>query len=151
MRTKTLISILGMAVTYTLQASITGWSGQSASSLTQQYEGGMAYFLEVSETGPTLEQMIASIQMNGLGGRNENVSLLSASGLKGFYNGDTFLGTLLNTATGLKLLDPPIKENETSTYYVLFDLLCALRRQRLQKLYLLRRFSGKRLAWCLHP
>lgn len=120
MRTKTLISILGMAVTYTLQASITGWSGQSASSLTQQYEGGMAYFLEVSESGPTLDQMIASIQTNGLGGRNENVSLLSTSRLKGFYNGDTFLGTLLNTNTGLKLLDPPINENETSTYYVLF-------------------------------
>lgn len=117
---KKLLFGICMTMACTLQASITMWSAQSAGTLTQAYEGGTAYFLEVSENGPSLSQMITSIIANGLGGSNSNVTLLDSSSLKGFYSNDTFMGILLDTATGQKTLDPVQTENSTSTYYALF-------------------------------
>ena len=120
MKTKKLVAFFIATVACTLQASITMWSGQSLGTLQQQYEGGTAYFLEVAEGGPSLSQMIDSIKTNGLGSKNDSVSLLSTSALKGFYDDATLLAIMLDTESGQMMLPTPIMENATSTYYVLF-------------------------------
>ncbi|MCI6589487.1 MAG: PEP-CTERM sorting domain-containing protein [Lentisphaeraceae bacterium] len=92
-------------------AAIASWEAASGSTLTDSYTGGMAYFIEVSNGGPTLETMINSIKTNGLSGTNSNVTLLGSASIAsegGFRGVET------------QSLSPEVTENATSTYYLLF-------------------------------
>lgn len=108
---KGILALVILAFAYTVNASITSWSTGSINSVTENYANGTAYFIEVTNGGPELSEMMAYISSNGLTGQNTNVNFLGSNTIE-YVDGTAY--------TDSQFLDPMPTENTSSTYYVLF-------------------------------
>ena len=76
---KGILALVISVFAYTVSASITSWSTGSINSVTENYANGTAYFIEVTNEGPELSEMMAYISSNGLTGLNYYVLLLGSN------------------------------------------------------------------------
>lgn len=107
---KKLLLLLGSLISCVATAAITQWGAGAVHSLSDNYVGGTAYFIEVKSEGPSLNEMISHIMTNGLGGTNDNVTQITSGILQ---NHDGYIAT--DVIDGISF-----EKDDNATYYTLF-------------------------------
>ncbi len=107
---KMMVCLLVGLFALSAQAASVSWYA-FGSSVTEGYNNGTAYLIEVAQGGPTLETMIATIRKSGLDTTNASVTQKSSGSI--FYSSDL-------SQYGAEPDGATFDVSTTATYYVLF-------------------------------